>query len=131
MLESQPTTGTVGPDAALLMAHQLLNIPPPPGASPSAAEHWRHDVNQLIIAAVNTPHREGRCQPSPQQSHFPSVVCAPSVAQAPSGLPSACPPAQHRVVMASYQTMDLREEINCHRGGEDSRTTIERNHERR
>jgi hypothetical protein len=27
--------------------------------------------------------------------------------------------------------MDLREEINCHRGGEDSRTTIERNRERR
>jgi hypothetical protein len=33
--------------------------------------------------------------------------------------------------MASYQMMDLREEINRHRGGEDSRTTIERNRERR
>jgi hypothetical protein len=33
--------------------------------------------------------------------------------------------------MASCQTIDLREEINRHRGGEDSRTTIERNHERR
>jgi hypothetical protein len=33
--------------------------------------------------------------------------------------------------MDSYQTLDLREEINLHRGGEDSRTTIERNRERR
>jgi hypothetical protein len=33
--------------------------------------------------------------------------------------------------MASYQTTDLREEINCRRGGEDSRTTIERNREMR
>jgi hypothetical protein len=33
--------------------------------------------------------------------------------------------------MASYETMDLREEINRRRGGEDNRTTIERNHERR
>jgi hypothetical protein len=33
--------------------------------------------------------------------------------------------------MASYQTTDLREEINRRRGGEDSRTTIERNRERR
>jgi hypothetical protein len=40
------------------------------------------------------------------------------------------PPAQHRVSMASYQTSDLRVEINRRQGGEDSRTTIERNHER-
>jgi hypothetical protein len=33
--------------------------------------------------------------------------------------------------MASYKTMDLREEINHHRGGEDSRTTIKHNHEGR
>jgi hypothetical protein len=33
--------------------------------------------------------------------------------------------------MASYQMIDLREEINRRRGGEDSRTTIERNRERR
>jgi hypothetical protein len=38
---------------------------------------------------------------------------------------------QHHAPMASYQTTDLREEINCHRGGEDIRTTIEHNHERR
>jgi hypothetical protein len=69
VLESQPTAGTtasplaaVGPDAALLAACQLLNNPPPAGTSPSAAEQRRHDVDQLIIAAINTPHREGRCQ---------------------------------------------------------------------
>jgi hypothetical protein len=33
--------------------------------------------------------------------------------------------------MASYATADLREEINRRHGGEDSRTTIERNRERR
>jgi hypothetical protein len=49
----------VGPDAAFLAARQLLNNPPPAGASPSAAEQWRHDVYQLIIAAINTSHREG------------------------------------------------------------------------
>jgi hypothetical protein len=32
--------------------------------------------------------------------------------------------------MASYAMIDLREEINCRRGGEDSHTTIERNRER-
>jgi hypothetical protein len=43
----------------------------------------------------------------------------------------ARPPAQHHALMASYQMSDLKEEINRHRGQEDSRTTIERNHERR
>jgi hypothetical protein len=90
VLESQPTTGmtaslptAVGPDATLLAARQLLNNPPPTGASPSAAEQWRHDVNQLVITTINTPHREGRCQPSTQQS------CFPSAAQAPPRLPGA------------------------------------------
>jgi hypothetical protein len=32
--------------------------------------------------------------------------------------------------MANYQMMNLREEINYRRGGEDSRTTIDRNHEK-
>jgi hypothetical protein len=75
------------------------------GASPSAVEQWRHDVDQLIIAAINKPHRDGRRQPSAQQSCFPSAVHAPSVAQA-----GACPPTWHRTLMDSYQTSDLREE---------------------
>jgi hypothetical protein len=33
--------------------------------------------------------------------------------------------------MDNYQTLDLREEINRRRGGEDSRTTMECNCERR
>jgi hypothetical protein len=33
--------------------------------------------------------------------------------------------------MASYQTTDLREEINRHQGGEDSRTIIDHNRESR
>jgi hypothetical protein len=140
VLESQPqpTAGTtaspptvVGLDAALLAARQLLNNPPPTGASPSAVEQWCHDVDQLVVAAINTPHHEGWRQPSAQQSRFPSAACAPSVAQTPLVLPGARPPTQHRAPMANYQTTDLREEINRRRGGEDSRTTIERNRERR
>jgi hypothetical protein len=137
VLESQPTAGTtasspaaLGPNVALLVAHQLLNNPPPVEASPSAAEQCRHDVDQLVITAINMSHREGRRQPFAQQSRFPSVARTPSVAQVPPGLPGARPPTQHRTPMASYQTTDLREEINHHRGGEDSRTTIERNRER-
>jgi hypothetical protein len=123
VLESQPqpTAGMiasppigVGLDTVLLAARQLLNNPPLTRASPSTAEQWHHDVDQLIVAAINTPHREGRRQPSAQQSCFPSAARAPSVAQAPPVLPGVCPPAQHRTPMVSYQTTDLREEINRH-----------------
>jgi hypothetical protein len=77
VLESQPqrTVGTTASppaaasiDATLLAVRQLLNYPPPFGASPSAVKKWRHDIDQLIVAAINTPHRKGRCQPSAQQS---------------------------------------------------------------
>jgi hypothetical protein len=105
VLESQPqrTTGrtasppaAVGLDAALLATRQLLNNPPLIGVSPSVAEQWSHDVDQLIIVAINTPHHERWCPPSAQQSCFPSAVCAPSVAQAPPVLPGARPLTQHR-----------------------------------
>jgi hypothetical protein len=66
VLESQPAAGmtasppaVVGPNATLLAKRQLLNNPPPTGASPSAAEQWCDDVDQLVIAAINTPHWEG------------------------------------------------------------------------
>jgi hypothetical protein len=140
VLESQlqRTSGTTaspptaaGIDAALLVVRQLLNNPPPSGASPSAAEQWCHDIDQLIIIAINMPHREMRHLPSVQQSHVPSAVRAPSVAQAPSVLPNVRPSMQHRAPMASYMMMDLREEINRCRGGEDSHTAIERHRERR
>jgi hypothetical protein len=69
MLERQPqrTTSTTaspsavaGIDDALLAVRQLLNNSPPSEASPSAAEQRRHDIDQLIIAAINTPHQERR-----------------------------------------------------------------------
>jgi hypothetical protein len=90
MIESQPqrtasTTATppvaVGIDTALLAACQLLNNPPS-RVLPSAAEQWRHDVDQLIVTTINTSHHERRRQPSTQQSRTPSVACAPSLAHA-------------------------------------------------
>jgi hypothetical protein len=140
MLESQPqrTTGTTAPPpaaagiyATLLAARQLLNNPPPSGALPSATEQWRHDVDQLVVIAIDTPHHERWRQPSVQQSRTPSTARAPSVAHAPPMLPNARPSVQHRAPMASYTTMDLKDEINCRHGGEDSRTAIERHHKRR
>jgi hypothetical protein len=118
-----------GIDIVLLAVRQLLNNPPPSEALPSAAEQWRHDVNQPVVATINMPHRERRLQPSAQQSHIPSAVCVPSVAQAPPVLPNAHPPAQHHAPMVSYTTTYLREEIRC--DGEDSCTAIECHSERR
>jgi hypothetical protein len=47
------------PTAMMHVVNQLLNNPPPSGASPSAVEQWRHDVDQLVIAAINTPPPRG------------------------------------------------------------------------
>jgi hypothetical protein len=145
VLESQPqrTTGTTAPppaavgiDATLLAVRQLLNNPPPSGASPSAVEQWRYDVDQLIVTAINTQHHERRRQPFAQQSrtpsmaHAPSRLRAPSVAHAPPVQPNARPLVQCRTPMESYMTADLRDEINRRRGGEDNHTTIECHRER-
>jgi hypothetical protein len=46
-------------------------------------------------------------------------------------VPGAHPLVQHHASMARYRMTDLRKEINRRRGGEDSRTTIECNRERR
>jgi hypothetical protein len=48
-----------GVKATLVAARRLLNNPPSAHASPSVAEQWRHDVDQLVIAAINTLHHEG------------------------------------------------------------------------
>jgi hypothetical protein len=139
IVESQPqrAAGTVpapsvvaGTDVTLLAACQLLNNPPPSGASPSAAEEWRRNVNQLVVAAINTPLHERRCQPSARHSHATaahaaSTACAPPVEHAPPLGPDACQTARHRAPMASYTTADLRAEINRRRGGDDGRVTIE------
>jgi hypothetical protein len=72
MLESQPqcTAGmTASPltvadiDAVLLAGRQLLNNPPPSGASPSAAEQWRHNVGQLVVTAINMPQQRAGHSP--------------------------------------------------------------------
>jgi hypothetical protein len=89
-----PTPGA-GPKATLEVAFQLLHNPLGPHALPSAAEQWRHDVDQLIIDAINTPHRGlqanrlgGAPVPSAAHSRSPAapraslVVCAASLATA-------------------------------------------------
>jgi hypothetical protein len=54
----------VGLNVTLLAVRQLLNNLPPTRASPSEAKQWHHDVDQLVVVIINTPHREGRRQPS-------------------------------------------------------------------
>jgi hypothetical protein len=39
--------------------HSLLRNPPGTGASPSIAEQWHHDIDQLIVVAINTPLHKG------------------------------------------------------------------------
>jgi hypothetical protein len=145
IVESQPqrTAGAMpapsvvaGADATLLAARQLLNNPPPSGASPSAVEEWRRNVDQLVVATINTPLHERRCQPSAQHSHnpaahAPSAARAPPVERAPPVGPDVCQTTRHRALMASYATADLRAEINRHCGGEDGRVTIEYRRKRR
>jgi hypothetical protein len=102
------------------------------------AEQWWHDIDQLMVTAINTPPHERWCPPSMRYSHTPSVVYVSSsthilpVVHTPLGLePSARPLAQHPTPMASYATADLRVELNRHCGGENSCITNERLCERR
>jgi hypothetical protein len=46
--------------ATLAVAHRLLNNPPSVHASPSIAEQWCHDVDQLIVAAIHIMREGGR-----------------------------------------------------------------------
>jgi hypothetical protein len=56
MVATPPTA--VAAKATLVATHQLLNSPPPSHTSPSAVEQWCHDIDQLVVAAINTlPHR--------------------------------------------------------------------------
>jgi hypothetical protein len=51
---------SASPESTLEVTRQLLHNPLGPHASPSAVKQWRHDVDQLIIAAINTsPHGGG------------------------------------------------------------------------
>jgi hypothetical protein len=64
--------------ATLATAHRLLNNPLSAHASPSSTEQWSHDVDQLIITTINTPHHEGgRHEPSASHSGPSSVERAP------------------------------------------------------
>jgi hypothetical protein len=48
------------PEGTLEAVHTLLYNPLGLGASPSVAEQWRHDVDQLVITAINTLLHGGR-----------------------------------------------------------------------
>jgi hypothetical protein len=49
-----------GPGATLVAAHQLLCNPPSAHTSLSAVEQWHHEIDQLVVTAINTtPHGGG------------------------------------------------------------------------
>jgi hypothetical protein len=83
---------------------------------PSAAEQWHHDVDQLIIASINTSHHEGGRQ-------------EPTVADSFSPLVALAPPSTR--VLPSITTIDLCSELIRYHRGEDSHITIEHHRERR
>jgi hypothetical protein len=112
---------TMGVEATLVVAHRLLNNPPSAHASSSATEQWHHDVDQLVVATINTLHHEGG-----RQELAAAHSCSPSAARA---LPSTRMPHQARV-LPSITTVDLRDKLIRRHRGEDSRITIERHHER-
>jgi hypothetical protein len=107
--------------ATLAASRQLLNNPPSAHASPSAMKQWRHDVDQLIVTTINTPHHEGGWQlPSAAHSRSPSAARAP---------PYVCMPHQLRMLL-SIATTDLHDELIHRCWGEDSQITIECHRER-
>jgi hypothetical protein len=105
-----------GPKATLEAARQLHHNPLGLNTSPSAAEQWRHDVDQLVITAINTPpcegwwanHSGGMPVPSTTHSCNATVPRALSVARAPM-VP--------RVPAVSLATTDLREPSPSRCGG--------------
>jgi hypothetical protein len=118
-----------GPEATLETVRQLLHNPPGPHTSPSAVEQWHHDIDQLIIATINTPphggqranHSSGVSVPSvahlrtPTVPHMPSVACAPTTPHAPT---------------TSLAMADLWAKLEPCRSGDDDRVTIEPHRER-
>jgi hypothetical protein len=100
-----------------------------PHASPSVAEQWRHDVDQLVVATINTPPRRGRranhfggaLELTSAHSRTPTVACTSLV---------ACVPMAPCVSAASLATVDLWAELEHRRLEEDDYITIERHQER-
>jgi hypothetical protein len=105
-----------GPEAMLEAARQVLHNPPGPHASPIAAEQWRHDVDQLVVAAINTPPHRGR-----QANHLGGVP-VPSVAHSRSLVALRVSSA---IRAASLSTADLWAELERRRSSEDDCITIE------
>jgi hypothetical protein len=64
----------VGVKATLVTAHRLLNNPLSAHASSLVVEQWSHDIDQLIVSAINTPHHEGGRQ-EPRAAH----LCSPQL----------------------------------------------------
>jgi hypothetical protein len=46
-------------EATLVAARQLLNNPPPPHTSLSTTEQCHHNIDQLIVDAINTRDGNG------------------------------------------------------------------------
>jgi hypothetical protein len=112
----------VGPKDMLEVARQLLHNPPGMYASPSAAEQWCHDVDQLVITAINMPPHGGR-----QPNHLGGAPL-PSAAHS---CPLVAPRASLAVRAPSLAMADLRAKLECHLSGEDDCITIGRQWERR
>jgi hypothetical protein len=116
-------------EGTLVAAHQLLNNPPPPHASSSVVEQWCHNIDQLIVAAINTPpwggqqanHSGGRPERSVVHSRMPTPAHAPTAPNA------AIVP---RAPTAGIATADIWAELERRHSGEDGRITIERRRER-
>jgi hypothetical protein len=111
------------PEATLEAARQLLHNPPGPHASLSVVEQWHHDINQLVVTAMNTMPHGGR------QANHPDGAPLPSAVHSRSPMAPLPPTASHALV-ANLAMADLWAELKCLRSGEDSHITIERHRER-
>jgi hypothetical protein len=126
-MAAMPLPGA-SPEATLEAVCQLLYNPPGPHASPSAVEQWCHDVDQLIIATINTPPHGGV-----QVDHLgraPEPSAAHSCSPAMHSRPPSAPDVSSAVRVASHSTTDLRAKLKRRRSGEDDRVTIEHQQER-
>jgi hypothetical protein len=115
------------PQATLEVVRQLLHNPPGSHASPSATEQWHHDVDQLIVNAINTLPHGG------VQVNCLHRTLEPSVAHSRSPATHSHPPSASRmssVLVASLTTVDLRVKLEHQRSGEDGHITIKRQWER-
>jgi hypothetical protein len=118
-----------GPEAMLEAACALLHNPPSPHASPSTAEQCYHDIDQLIIAAINMLLHRERWVNHSSGALVPSAVHSRSP-MAPHALSATRALVTPRVPVASLTTADLRAELKRRRSGEDGRITIKHHRER-